>query len=129
MLIPEMSQFQNVSLLLLRIITGIIFISSGWSHFTRPAERAESIGMNRIFTFLLGVGEFAAGLFLALGIWTQPAAILLILVMLGAISFKIFRWRIGFYGKKSTGWHYDLFILLGALVILTTGGGKYILFA
>jgi putative oxidoreductase len=67
----------------------------------------------------------AAGV--ALGVLTQAAALGLILVMLGAIQKKIFVWHTGFWGKNSSGWHYDLLLVVCNLVILTTGGGRLVL--
>jgi putative oxidoreductase len=58
---------------------------------------------------------------------TQLAAIVLILVMLGAIQKKIFVWHTGFWGEKASGWHYDLMLVVMSLVILFTGGGRYVL--
>ncbi len=127
MLFENLSQYGSVALLVLRTITGIIFISSGWSHVTKTAERAKSIEMSKTFTFLLGMGELAGGAFVILGIWIQLASILLILIMAGAISTKVFKWNIGFFGEKSTGWHYDFLILSANLVFLTVGGGRYVL--
>jgi putative oxidoreductase len=63
----------------------------------------------------------------AFGVLIQLAAIGLILVMLGAIQKKIFVWHTGFWGEKSSGWHYDLMLILLNLVIVCTGGGKYVL--
>ncbi len=127
MLFENLSQYSSFALLVLRIIVGIIFISSGWSHITKTEERAKSIEMSKPFTFMLGLGELAGGAFVILGIWIQLAAILLIAIMAGAISFKVFKWNIGFFGEKSTGWHYDFLILSANLVFLTVGGGRYVL--
>jgi putative oxidoreductase len=69
----------------------------------------------------------AAALGVALGVVTQVAALGLMLVMLGAIHKKIFVWRIGFWGDKTYGWHYDLLFLIANGVILTTGGGRLVL--
>lgn len=49
------------------------------------------------------------------------------LIMLGAIQRKIFVWRTGFWGEKSYGWHYDLTFVVMNLVILFTGGGRWVL--
>jgi putative oxidoreductase len=51
----------------------------------------------------------------------------LILVMLGAIQKKIFVWHTGFWGEKSSGWHYDLIFVLMNLLIAFTDGGSYVL--
>jgi putative oxidoreductase len=111
----------------MRLLVGIVFIKSGWSHARDPVERAKSIGMTPGFTRFLGVAELAGGLGVAFGVLTQLAALGLILVMLGAIQKKIFVWHTGFWGKHSDGWHYDLLFVSMCLVIAATGGGRHVL--
>lgn len=113
----------DVALLLLRLMIAAIFLSSGWSHFTRPVERGESIGMSPGATRFLGAVEVLGAVLLAIGLWDQIAATALILVMLGAIHRKIFVWKTGFWGDESNGWYYDLLYLVCNLVILATAGG------
>jgi putative oxidoreductase len=125
---PALSQFADLALLLLRLMVGLVFMSSGWSHAKDPVTRAKSIGMSPGFTRFLGIAELAGGLGVALGILPQLAALGLILVMLGAIQRKIFVWQTGFWGKSSDGWHYDLLFVVMCLVIATTGGGRFVLF-
>jgi putative oxidoreductase len=124
---PQFTQFTDLSLLLLRLIVAAVFVTSGLSHVKDSKGRAKSIGMSAGFTMFLGVAEIMGGLGVALGVLTQLAAIGLILLMLGAIQKKIFVWHIGFWGEKSSGWHYDLMLLLMNFVIVCTGGGKYVL--
>jgi putative oxidoreductase len=69
----------------------------------------------------------AGALGAASGVLIQPAAIGLILVMLGAIQKKIFVWKTGFWGEKASGWHYDLMLAAMNLVLLTLGGGRLVL--
>ena len=123
MVFPELAALTDVALFLLRLMIAAIFGTSGWSHMTRPKERAESIGMSPGFTRVLGIIEVAAAAALVLGVFPQIAAILLIGVMLGAIRKKIFVWKTGFWGDEGQGWYYDLLYLVCNLVILTTGGG------
>jgi putative oxidoreductase len=78
-------------------------------------------------TKVLGIVEIIAALSIALGIYAQVGALLIIIVMLGAMQKKIFVWHTGFYEEKGYGWHYDLLLMIGALVILATNGGMYIL--
>ncbi|HJR17097.1 MAG TPA: DoxX family protein [Gemmatimonadales bacterium] len=118
--------FSDLALLLMRLLVGLVFITSGWSHAMDPVTRGKSIGMSPGFTRFLGFAELAGGLGVAFGVLTQWAAIGLILVMLGAIQKKIFVWRTGFWGKHSDGWHYDLLFVVMCLVIATTGGGRYV---
>jgi putative oxidoreductase len=123
---PQLGQFTDLGLLLLRLIVGLVFVTSGWSHVTKVEERSKSIGMNKGFTRFLGIAEIAGGLGVAFGVLTQLAAIGLILVMLGAIQKKIFVWHTGFWGEKTYGWHYDLMFVIMNLVILFTDGGRWV---
>ena len=126
--LPWLLQFSDEALLLMRLLVGVVFVSSGWSHARDPVTRGKSIGVSPGVTRFLGIAELAGGLGVALGVLTQLAALGLILVMLGAIQKKIFVWHTGFWGKSSDGWHYDLLFVAICLVIATTGGGRYVLF-
>ena len=123
----ELSRFLPWALLLMRLMVGAIFISSGWSHVSKTTERAKSIEMGVGFTRFLGVAELAGGLGVMFGVLTQLAAFGLILVMLGAIYKKIAVWHTGFWGDKASGWHYDLMIVIMNLVIIATNGGELVL--
>ena len=118
--------YTDLALLLMRLMVGVVFISSGWTHAQNPVERGKSIGMSPGVTRFLGLAELAGGLGVALGVLTQFAALGLILVMFGAIYKKIVDWHTGFWGQHSDGWHYDLLFVLMCLVIATTGGGRYV---
>jgi putative oxidoreductase len=122
---PVLGGFTDASLLLLRLMVGIVFITSGWSHLSNPSQRSKDIGMSKGFTAFLGAAELAGGLGVTFGILTQLAAIGLILVMLGAMQKKVFVWRTGFWGPSGTnGWSYETMLIVMNLVILTTGGGN-----
>jgi putative oxidoreductase len=124
---PQLAQFTDLSLLLLRLMVAAVFVTSGWTDIKDPRERAKSIGMTPAFTIFLGVAEVAGGLGVAFGVLTQLAAMGLILIMLGAIHRKIFVWHTGFWGEKASGWHYDLMLALMNVVITCTDGGTYVL--
>ncbi len=124
MIFPQLAQFTDIALLLLRLMVGIVFVTSGYKHLRDPATRSNDIGMSKSFTIFLGAAELAGGLGVISGVLAQLAAIGLILVMLGAIQKKIFIWHTGFWGKSGTnGWSYDTMLVLMNLVIVTTGGG------
>ena len=124
---PQLARFTDFGLLLLRLMVGLIFVTSGYSDLKDPEGRAKSIGVSKGFTIFLGVAELAGGLGVAFGVLTQLAAIGLILIMFGAIQKKIFSWHTGFWGEKASGWHYDLMLVLMNTVILFTNGGSYVL--
>jgi len=124
---PALLRFSDVGLVLLRFMVAVVFVDSGWNHLKNPVERSKSIGASPRFTVFLGSAEVAGSIGVALGVLTQLAAIGLILIMLGAIQKKVFVWKIGFWGGRAYGWHYDLMLVVMNLVIITTGGGKFVL--
>jgi putative oxidoreductase len=126
--LPALVGFVDLALLLMRILVGLVFITSGWSHVKDPVARGKSIGLSPGLTRVIGLAEIAGGAGVALGVLPQVAAIGLILVMLGAIAKKLFVWKTGFWGKHGTdGWHYELLFVVMCLVVITTGGGRYVL--
>jgi len=124
---PQLLQFNDVALLCLRLMVAVVFFASGLQHSKDPVGRAASIGMSPGFTRMLGWAEMVGALGVAFGIFTQVAALGLIVIMSGAIQKKLFVWHTGFWGGKTYGWHYDLLLLVMNLVILTTGGGRLVL--
>ncbi len=127
MFFPQLARFTDLGILLLRLMVAAVFMTSGWSHVTKAEERSKSIELSKGVTILVGLAELAGGLGVLVGFLSQLAAVVLILVMLGAIQKKMFAWHTGFWGEKSSGWHYDLIFVLINLLILFTGGGRYVL--
>lgn len=127
MLFPELASLVDIALLLLRLLIASLFLTSGWGHARQPEERGESIGFSPGFTRVLGVAELAAGLSIALGIYAQLGAFVIIGVMVGAIYHKTFVWKTGFWGESGGGWFYDLLYLTCAFLVATTGGGALVL--
>ena len=122
--IPGVTQYADWSLLFLRIMVALVFGASGWNDLKQPRQRAEGLGMSVPFTVFLGAAELAGAIALTVGFLTQWAALGLILIMFGAIYMKVVKWKTGFWGEKSMGWHYDLIFIAMNLVILCTGGGR-----
>jgi len=124
---PQLARFTDLGLLLLQLMVGLVFATSGYNHLKDPEARAKSIGMPKSFTIFLGIAEVAGALGVAAGVLTQLAAFGLILIMFGAIQKKIFQWRTSFWGEKTYGWHYDLMFILMNLMIAFADGGRYVL--
>ncbi|HVZ59342.1 MAG TPA: DoxX family protein [Terriglobales bacterium] len=119
----------DAAFLALRLMIAAVFFTSGWSHAKDPALRGQSIGMSPGFTLFLGIAEIGGSLGVALGVLSQIAALGLILVMLGAIQKKIFVWHSGFWGKNSSGWHYDLMMIVMNFVVVAAGPGRWALYS
>ena len=127
MFFPPGTALTDLGFLLMRLMVGAVFMTSGWSDLRDPDARSKSIGMSKGFTIFLGASEVLGSLGVMAGVLTQWAALGLILIGLGAIQKKIFVWRSGFWGEKTYGWHYDLMLVSMNLVILFTKGGNWVL--
>ncbi len=125
--LPWLLQFEDLGLLILRLMIACVFFSSGLSHARDPVGRGKSIGASPGVALFIGIAEMAGAVGVASGLLIQFAAIGLMLVMLGAMQKKIFVWRTGFWGDKTYGWHYDLMFFVMCLVIVVTGGGRFVL--
>jgi putative oxidoreductase len=124
---PSLARFTDLGLLLLRLMVGLVFATSGYHHLKDPEVRAKSIELPKNVTIFLGIAEVAGALGVAAGVLTQLAAFGLILIMLGAIEKKIFAWHTGFWGEKTYGWHYEIMFILMNLIIAFTNGGSYVM--
>ena len=65
---PQLARFTDLGLLLLRLMVGLVFITSGYSHLRDPESRSKSIEMSKGFTIFLGIAEIAGGLGVAVGV-------------------------------------------------------------
>ncbi len=124
---PQLARFTDFGLLLIRLMVGLVFITSGYNHLKDPEARSKSIGMSKGFTIFLGIAEVSGALGVSFGVLSQLAAFGLIFLMMGAIQKKIFVWHTGFWGDKTFGWHYEVMFILMNLMIAFTDGGRYVL--
>ncbi|MFO7894835.1 MAG: DoxX family protein [Longimicrobiales bacterium] len=128
MVFPELAAYTALALLVFRSVLALVFLSSGWAHANHPKERGESIGMAPAATRVLGIVQVVAAVAMVVGVYAQVTAAVLAVIMLGAIRKKIFVWKKGFWGDGGgDGWWYELLYITGLLVIMTTGGGEWVL--
>jgi len=119
-----LNNFGDIGLLILRLVIGIIFIYHGLPKLLNSSKMSGGMGMSATFIFILGLVEILGGLGSILGFYTQIAAIILSIVMFGAIYKKMFVWNIPFFSRQGTGWEFDLMILGGTLALLFLGSGN-----
>ncbi|MDP3992018.1 MAG: DoxX family protein [Nanoarchaeota archaeon] len=113
----------NIGLLVLRVFVGIIFVYHGMPKIRMPAHHGGLMGKSGSFTFLLGLVEFLSGLALILGLYTEIAALFVIVIMFGALFHKWFKWKVPFSAMDKMGWEFDLILLGAAIALLFTGAG------
>ena len=124
MLFQDLLVLSDIVLYLLQVVVGAIFIYHALPKVRNPKAMAQGIGFPAGAVAMLGTVELVSGLALVFGVFAQVAAILLSIVMLGAIYFKMAKWKVPFSAQDKTGWEFDLVLLASNILILTTGGGS-----
>ena len=64
---PQLARFSDFGFLLLRLMVGVVFITSGWNDLKDPEKRSKSLGFGKGFTIFLGVAEVAGSLGIMFG--------------------------------------------------------------
>lgn len=105
----------------LRIGLAAVFIYHGLPKLKNPSSVASIYGAPSFVGLVHGLVEVLGGLALVLGIYDRQAALVLSVIMLGALYFHLFKWRTPFSKKGiGPGWEFEL-ILLGGLLTLLLG--------
>lgn len=122
----ELTQFADTGLYILRLIVGLIFIYHAVPKLRDSKGMAKMMGKENAVPMIMALGlvELLSALGLILGLYTALSALLLSIVMLGAIMMKITKWQSPFSAMDKTGWEFDLILLAANIAILTTGGGS-----
>lgn len=124
---PSLLRLGDFSLFILRLVVALVFGASGYYTLRDPTGRGKSFELGPTAAVGLGAAEVLGSVSLVTGILIQLAALGLILISLGAIQKKAFKWKSGIWGDKNSGWHYDLTYLAMNLVIVATAGGRWVL--
>lgn len=119
----QLLQYNDVGLLLLRIAIAVIFLYHGLPKLSKSKAMSQMVGMPAGMIFLLGIFEVLASLGLALGIYMQLSALILAIVMVGAIGMKVVKWNVPFSATDKTGWEFDFILLFSSMAVLLGGGG------
>lgn len=122
---PTLLTWSPWGLLALRLAVGLVFLPHGWAKLKNPKAVAQGIGWSTAAVAFLGFVETAGAVLMILGLLTQLAAILLGLVMIGAIYYKIAKWHKKFTGDG--GWELDLALLGANIALLFSGAGAWAL--
>jgi putative oxidoreductase len=117
----------DLALLILRVVLGIIMIYHGWPKLTNLAGTIDGMaGMGvpapAVAAIFATVAEFAGGLLMLLGAFTDIAGLMFVIDMLGAITFV--HAKNGFSVAKG-GVEWPLLLAATAIAIALTGSGRY----
>ena len=85
---------------------------------------ASAIGIPAAAVLLIGLLETLGSVGMILGIDMQLSALVLAIIMLGAIWMKKMKWGVPFFAHDKTGWEFDFILLFATIAILLTGGGN-----
>ena len=129
---PLMVEKFSSTIILIRLMVGVVFLSEGIQKFlfpaTRGAGRFMTIGLPipEILSYIVASFEVICGTLLLIGLITSIASLPLIVIMLVAIvSTKIpILLQDGFWQMAHAA-RTDFSMLLGSLFLLLNGGGKY----
>ena len=125
----SLHQFADLSLLILRLAVGSIFLVHGvpkkglWS--AQPSAQMPAALLTKLR--ILSIAEPAGALGLIFGFLTQLAALGLVIVMLGAMQFLITKVHRKFKEQNAPGWEFEFLLMVVALALAILGGGKYAL--
>ncbi|MEX2052842.1 MAG: DoxX family protein, partial [Candidatus Paceibacterota bacterium] len=114
----------DLGIFLLRLAVAAVFLVHGLPKFGKLRGIAAGTGMPVLVVLLLALVESLSALGLITGVLIQWSALGLMVVMLGAISFKVFKWKVPFKADQMTGWEFDFMLLVSSIVILLTSGGS-----
>ncbi|MEK7607811.1 MAG: DoxX family protein [Patescibacteria group bacterium] len=111
---------KNLAVLIVRLIIGGIFITTGWMKVSDMAATIDFFGGMSIPAFLayiVSYAELIGGVLIVLGLWTEIATGVLAIVMLVAIYYVRSMGFQGFMGP--------LAVLAGLVSLLASGAGSY----
>lgn len=116
---------QNLGLFVLRLGVFLIFFYHGMGKLKMSAMMAQGLGWSKWKVIALGLVETVSSVLVLTGFHFRYGAVLLGLVMIGAIWYKIFKWKTGFSKMDGMGWEFDLILLAANVAIFFVGAGGW----
>lgn len=111
-MLTQFAVYSDWAWMFLRVALAIIFVVHGLPKFKNK-------GLLTPGGKLQGLVEVLGAAGLILNWYVQLIALVFSVIMLGAIYFKVFKWRIPFKASNNTGWEFDLILLAANLLLLT----------
>lgn len=123
------AQSEDAGKLVLRVTVGALVLLHGIAKMSGGVDgivgMAAQAGLPGVFGYLVYVGEVLAPALLILGMFTRPAALIVVINML--FVFYLAHMHQIFALGKSGGWALELqgMFLFGALAVALLGAGRY----
>ena len=120
----QLTGLRGYSLLILRVLLGLIFIYHGYGKVFEPSGAMgffSSIGLPSFLAPIVGVVEVGGGLMLVAGLFARPAATALLIVIAGALI------KVQIPKGLAAGLERDAMITAALLVIMAFGPGVFAL--
>lgn len=112
----------RVTVAVLMLLHGIAKLTNGIDGIIGMVSRA---GLPSAFAYLVFVGEVLAPVLVLIGVWTRPAALVMVINMIVAVWLVHMGdlWRL----TKTGGWALELqaLFLVGSLAVALLGAGRY----
>ena len=120
------TKFQDAALLIARLIVAAIFLYAAYAKFGFWSGAPEGMtgGMALLIKFLSIVEPIGAVALIA-GFLTRWAASGLAIIMVGAVGVMQFVMQIGFATPQGAGWNFPLAVLVGCVVLIAFGAGRW----
>ncbi len=110
-------EYSYVGIWLLGAVVGVIFIVHGFPKIKNPKGIASAYHAPAVVGLYHGLIEVLGGAVLILGIHIHGTALVLAIIMVGAIYFKVNKWNVPFTAHDKNGWEFDLLLLAACLAI------------
>lgn len=124
----DLYSYQNIILLLARIVLGVTFIKHGWPKIKKPLGMKEMLAdMNfpipAVLSVSVAIVEFVGGIFVIAGLYTQTSCLLMAVIM--AVAAFVKKFKMSKYWID--GYELDLALLFLALILALFGAGDWAL--
>jgi putative oxidoreductase len=122
----DLYSYQNIILLLARVVLGVTFIKHGWPKIKKPFGMKDMLAelkfpIPAIFSVIVALVEFVGGIFVIAGFYTQSACLLIAVDMTVAASIKKFKTK----KRWVDGYELELALLFLALLLAMFGAGDW----
>jgi uncharacterized membrane protein YphA (DoxX/SURF4 family) len=113
----DLTQYADEAFWFLQAVVGVIFMVHSLGKLKAPAQTASMYGMPSFVGLLHGLVELVGGVLLVVDMFEQYVGLVFAVIMLGAIFFKVVKWKVPFSAMDKTGWEFDLVLLAASLLI------------